>query len=222
MINNKLEIFLEKGQQVFFTSDTHFGHRNILSFCHRPYESVKEMERALIDNWNKNVSIFDQDIVFHLGDFCWWDSNKEIKRICSKLNGKQIYLVPGNHDLAKGWREIPDRVTILDSVVQLWIRDLETKDLLFKAILSHYPLMTWNKREEGVPNIHGHLHGGLSGGRDGGPNPDANLPLYWNQVDVGVDCWQYNLVSLEDLRKRLSTRREDYLNELYDSPEELV
>lgn len=194
MINNKLEIQLEPGQQVWFTSDTHFGHRNVLQFCSRPFDSVKDMETRLIENWNKLVS--DQDVVFHLGDFSWWDSNKEIKKICSKLKAKQIYLVPGNHDLDKGWREVPDRVTILSSVVQLWIRDSQTNELIFKAILSHYPLMTWNKREEGVPNLHGHLHGLKGEGRDGKANPDAELSYHWNQLDVGVDCWQYKPVRL--------------------------
>lgn len=198
MINNKLEIFLDPEQQVFFTSDTHFGHRNVLKFCNRPFESVKDMEQQLVANWNNFVT--DQDIVFHLGDFSWWDSNTEITRICSKLNGKQIYLVPGNHDLDKGWRKVPDRMTILGAVVQLWIRDHKTGELLFKAVLSHYPLMTWNRREEGVPNLHGHLHGLKGDGRDGKENPDLNLPYHWNQCDVGVDVWDYkpvNLMALE-------------------------
>lgn len=201
MINNKLEIKLEPGQQVFFTSDTHFGHKNVIKFCNRPFETVKEMEQGLIVNWNRVVS--DQDIVFHLGDFCWWDSNKEIKKICSKLNGKQIYLVPGNHDLEKGWREVPDRVTILSAVTQLWIRDSQTNELIFKAVLSHYPLMTWNKREEGVPNLHGHLHGLKGEGRDGKENPDAELVYYWNQIDVGVDVWNYEPVQLAALEVAL-------------------
>lgn len=204
MINNKLEIRLEPNQQVWFTSDTHFGHRNVLQFCSRPFNSVSEMQSRLIENWNHVVS--DQDIVFHLGDFSWWDSNKEIKKLCSKMNGKQIYLVPGNHDLEKGWREVPDRVTILSSVVQLWIRDESGDTLIFKAILSHYPLMTWNKREEGVPNLHGHLHGCKGNGRDGKGNSDANLPFHWNQLDVGVDVWDYKPVNLTALEVALELR----------------
>lgn len=204
MINNKLEIRLEPNQQVWFTSDTHFGHRNVLQFCSRPFNSVSEMQSRLIENWNHVVS--DQDIVFHLGDFSWWDSNKEIKKLCSKMNGKQIYLVPGNHDLEKGWREVPDRVTILSSVVQLWIRDESGDTLIFKAILSHYPLMTWNKREEGIPNLHGHLHGCKGNGRDGKGNPDANLPFHWNQLDVGVDVWDYKPVNLTALEVALELR----------------
>ena len=204
MINNKLEIKLEPGQRVFFTSDTHFGHKNVIQFCSRPYETVSEMQRGLIEGWNSLVS--DQDIVFHLGDFSWWDSNTEIKKICSKLKGKQIYPVPGNHDLEKGWREVPDRVTILSSVVQLWIRDQKDDGLIFKCILSHYPLMTWNKREEGVPNLHGHLHGCKGQGRDGNGNPDANLPFHWNQLDVGVDCWDYKPAELTAIQIALELR----------------
>lgn len=209
MILNKVEIQVDTDQKIFFTSDTHFGHKNVLTFCSRPFRDVKEMEHGLIESWNREVS--NQDLVFHLGDFCWWDSNTEIKKICSKLNGKQIYLVPGNHDLEKGWREVPDRVTILDAVSQLWIRNSSTKDLIFEAVLSHYPLMTWNKRERGVPNIHGHLHGLKGAGRDGKGNPDQNLPYHWNQIDVGVDKWDYKPILLEDLQTILKTQ-ETYKN----------
>lgn len=51
----------------FFTSDTHFGHANIIRFCKRPFENVEEMNEALIENWNKVVS--DDDTVFHLGEY---------------------------------------------------------------------------------------------------------------------------------------------------------
>jgi calcineurin-like phosphoesterase family protein len=54
-------------QGIWFTSDTHFGHNNILKFCKRPWNTVEEMDEALINNWNAVVGT--NDIVFHLGDF---------------------------------------------------------------------------------------------------------------------------------------------------------
>ena len=60
------------GDKVFFTSDTHFNHANIIKFCERPFGSIEEMNEALIANWNRVVG--KDDIVFHLGDFCFGGS----------------------------------------------------------------------------------------------------------------------------------------------------
>lgn len=54
--------------RVFFTSDTHFNHTNIIKYCQRPFRDIYEMNETLIANWNNVVA--PDDIVFHLGDFC--------------------------------------------------------------------------------------------------------------------------------------------------------
>ena len=51
----------------WFTSDTHFGHKNIIEYCKRPFSSVEQMNEMLIKKWNNKVKV--DDIVFHLGDF---------------------------------------------------------------------------------------------------------------------------------------------------------
>lgn len=53
----------------YYISDLHFGHYNIMRFDNRPFNSVEEMDKALIDNWNSVVS--EGDTVYILGDFCW-------------------------------------------------------------------------------------------------------------------------------------------------------
>ena len=83
------------GDKVFFTSDTHFNHTNIIQYCQRPFKSTDEMNEAIIDNWNSVVG--EEDTVFHLGDFCL-GSSAEWNKILNRLNGK-IYLILGNHDL---------------------------------------------------------------------------------------------------------------------------
>lgn len=82
------------GGKIFFTSDTHFCHKNIISYAGRPFFSTEEMDKALIENWNSVVP--EDGIVFHLGDFCF-GGNTQWKTIRKKLNGK-IYLILGNHD----------------------------------------------------------------------------------------------------------------------------
>lgn len=59
------------GSKVYFTSDTHFYHSNIIDFCKRPFKNVEDMNETLIENWNRVVG--QDDIVFHLGDFAWED-----------------------------------------------------------------------------------------------------------------------------------------------------
>lgn len=83
------------GAKVYFTSDTHFNHANIIGFCSRPFKNVNEMNETLIANWNRVVGV--DDIVFHLGDFCLGGS-AEWTNVLNRLNGK-IYLIVGNHDM---------------------------------------------------------------------------------------------------------------------------
>ena len=89
-----------KGEKLFFTADTHFNHANIIKFCNRPFKSVEQMNETLITNWNSVIS--EDDIVFHLGDFCLGGA-AEWTKLLDRLNGK-IYLILGNHDL-KNFRQ---------------------------------------------------------------------------------------------------------------------
>lgn len=99
--------------KIFFTSDTHFGHANIIKYCNRPFASVEEMNEGIIQKWNAVVS--PGDVVYHLGDFAM--GHKDNVNIRKRLNGKVI-LVKGNHDkkdavhLAAGFDEIHRRLEI--------------------------------------------------------------------------------------------------------------
>jgi len=75
---------------IYFTSDTHFDHENIIKYCNRPFKDVNHMNESMIENWNNTVN--DTDTVMHLGDFSF-KSDKFINR----LNGN-ITLIKGNHD----------------------------------------------------------------------------------------------------------------------------
>lgn len=159
---------------IFFTSDLHFGHHNIISFCRRPFSDCKEMRSGLIEMWNSVVS--KEDYVFQLGDFYWFDSSRGLVSILSNLNGS-IFHIMGNHDMAKAWRNI----SVLSSIVHLSVSD----DIGFhRFVLSHYPLLTWQGRERGVFNLHGHIHRCKGASRT---NPDFQLEYSEYHYDVGVD-----------------------------------
>jgi len=80
---------------IFLTADPHFTHELILQYCNRPFKTLKEMENALITNWNNVVS--KNDIVYVLGDFSFGDNHQRYKKILKNLSGRKI-LIMGNHD----------------------------------------------------------------------------------------------------------------------------
>ncbi len=85
---------------IWFTSDTHYGHKNIIKYCGRPFDSVEEMDNAMITNWNKVVRKGDH--VYHLGDVMMGQNMAErLKTLRAQLNGR-ITLVLGNHDRGPG------------------------------------------------------------------------------------------------------------------------
>ena len=85
----------DMGSGVFFTSDLHFRHGNIIKYCNRPFETVQEQTEKLIENWNKTVP--DTATVFILGDFAFATKN-QWRGILNQLTGKK-YLILGNHEI---------------------------------------------------------------------------------------------------------------------------
>lgn len=197
----KLHIRLEKDQKVWFTSDLHFGHRNVIRFCDRPYENEKEMGEKLIENWNSCVG--DNDIVFVLGDTFWFNDSRSIKKVLDQLKGKTIYMLPGNHDDFEHYHRVDtERIVLCPDVVVLWLQEYNSSKK-FEIWMSHYPMMTWPHRDNGVWQLFGHIHSNLN--RTEGV--DQDLPLHWNQMDVGCDYWNYKPVSMETLQTHFEVRK---------------
>ncbi len=131
--------------KIFFTSDTHFGHANIIKYCNRPFESVNQMDEVLINNWNSVVRPDDE--VYHLGDFSFADPKKYVYR----LNGK-IHLIKGNHDYRR-----KDRLFLEAGIV--WVKDLfELKKVDPNIVLCHYAMRVWPKSHYGAWQLYGHSH----------------------------------------------------------------
>ena len=79
----------------FFTADEHFCHANIIKYCNRPFDSVEEMDKAIIDRHNSVVQ--PKDTVIHVGDFCMSKNRGMVESIVKQLKGKHIFL-RGSHD----------------------------------------------------------------------------------------------------------------------------
>lgn len=159
---------------IYFTSDTHYGHYNIIKYSKRPYKDVKEMNEAMIENWNTIVK--DDDTVFHLGDIMF---SKDYS-ILDKLKGKKSF-IRGNHDSEVIVGEIRKR--------HLAMRDYyELKYFDRKLILCHFPLLSWNGARKGTIHVHGHSHGTIN-----------DLNVNCRRVDVGVDVYNYRPVSIDQI-----------------------
>jgi calcineurin-like phosphoesterase family protein len=79
----------------YILSDLHLGHENIIDYCDRPFDSVQEMDKILIDNWNRTVDA--NDIVFFLGDLGHFANEAQLRDWLDKLNGRIVF-IEGNHD----------------------------------------------------------------------------------------------------------------------------
>lgn len=196
---DKLNINMRRGQKVFFTSDTHFGHKNILKFCNRPFENIKQHNEALVQYWNETVG--PNDIIFHLGDFFWFNSRTETLKLIKQLNG-QIYVVPGNHDTINQFeyclRDLPNFHLISDvACVFLTNYDSNQPGKSIEIYLSHFVLSTWSHRDRKAINLFGHIHSGPLANVDF----DDDIPLRSYQYDVGCDNNNYRPIEIREILK---------------------
>lgn len=139
------------------TSDLHFGHKNIMSFCPdaraRFRNDVTYMNEAMVKEWNDLIE--PEDTVYILGDVAFM-SGSEAGRMVMRLNGTKI-LVEGNHD-RKTLQDATFRGAFAEVHKYLDINYNGTKVVMF-----HYPIAEWDQMHRGSVHLHGHLHGGESG-----------------------------------------------------------
>lgn len=129
----------------YYISDLHFGHKNALSFDNRPFFTVEEMNRTLVDNWNSRVTKGDN--VYILGDMFW--KNEDAGEILTELKGNK-FLVLGNHD----------RLNAEMKKHFVWCKEYaEINDGDYHIVMSHYPIPFFkNMTRKGYCMLHGHVH----------------------------------------------------------------
>ena len=194
---------------IWFTSDTHFNHANVIGYCKRPYANTTEMDKALIENWNSCVK--KNEHIYVLGDFAMC-SNEYRKAILSQLKGYKI-LVKGNHDkdtkimLEVGfdkviendrikignthllvshfpYHPVTQHITLGKKIIQKIEPDVDTR-YLHKRILNDGK--TWL--------LHGHVH--------------TAWKVKGNMINVGVDQWNMKPVGHERLLDIIEGRSKD-------------
>jgi len=167
---------------IFFTSDSHYGHRNIIKYANRPFTSLADMNETMIANWNNVVQ--KNDHVYHLGDFVF-GSKKYSKSVVDRLNGK-IHVVLGNHDKSINNDVCRGRFE--------WVKEAHwlKLDKERRFYLHHYACRTWRESIHGSYHLYGHSHG--------------KMPPFGKSCDVGVDCWDFHPVHVDDIIKFLDNK----------------
>jgi calcineurin-like phosphoesterase family protein len=156
--------------KTWITSDLHFGHKNIMTFCPvtraRYKGDVDYMNEMMVQEWNEMVA--PEDLTYILGDVAFCGAQKATE-FMQRLNGRKI-LIEGNHDVKlvkhQPFRDCFEEITQYKKIVVDGTN----------VIMFHYPIAEWDQMHRGAVHFHGHLHGEKSG-----------LEQY-RAVDVGMDA----------------------------------
>ena len=186
---------------VFFTSDLHLYHANVIRYCARPFTSVEEMNEIIVKNWNETVG--PDDTVYCLGDFAM--AFRPVETFTARLMGKK-YLVPGNHDFCHSYHKRsrnPDQRAkwIQKYVDHGWIVLPEQTTLDIPGVatvnLCHHPYhlthaadnkyKKWRPKDDGRWLLCGHVH--------------EKWKVVDKMINIGVDQWGFKPVSVEQIKE---------------------
>lgn len=171
---------------IYFTSDLHHRHRNILNVCpeHRPWETREQMTEALIEYHNDVVR--ETDTLYILGDFSFGKAGFTLDVLRAMIGNKVI--IRGNHD---EWLDKVTEEQLLEVGVAN-VRDLYCRKFDgTKIVMCHYAIRSWQDQGRGSLRIYGHSHGNLEG--------------FGRSMDVGWDAWGRYLL-LEEVIDRLESK----------------
>lgn len=196
--------------KIWFMSDTHYGHLNI---CYgtsnwndketttRRYNTIDRMNDSIVKSINDCV--MPDDIIYFLGD---WSMGgiENIAKFIRRLNCKNIFFVPGNHDhhikKNKAFMFVEDGNTIIVNPQEYFTMLPELTTITInkqKFVLSHYPVEQWEDMDRGSIMLHGHCHHTID-------NCETNTK--YRRMDIGIDWKEFRPYSLEEILKIMETR----------------
>lgn len=203
---------------IWFTSDPHIYHTNVIKYCNRPYSSVEEMNEALVNNWNSIV--MPEDTVYCLGDFSM--AARPVETFSPRLMGKK-YLVPGNHDFCHSYHKKsrnPENqkkwIRFYEAAGWIVLPEQTTLDApgLATFNLCHHPYSDdnsdgqagyqdkyakWRPVDDGRILLCGHIH----------QNWKTKLSSKGTlMINCGVDVWDFRPVSLSQLEALITKHNE--------------
>lgn len=202
----------DKDAKFYFTSDTHYGHGNIMRYCKRPFfvhddekekvekgqkftvskESINNMNDQLVERFNKLVK--PNDVLIHHGDFAWHPFKNSVEFI-ERLNCKNLFLIWGNHDEAELGNFIPNNYD--QCLIKLEGVEIHS---------NHYPQDTWESSHRGSWHLFGHVHGAANSRRE--LNPAWSMSL-----DCGVDSHDFRPWEFQELRSHFEKKYDRWKQE---------
>ena len=192
-----MKITLEKGQRLWFTSDTHYNHANICSATTRwtdpvtcrEFRSLEHMNAMLVGNINETVR--QEDILIHLGDWSFGGFEK-IKEFRDKIVCQNVHIITGNHDhhIQRNRDNCQSLFSSVNKYVELNVKWSKGHAGNGEAnfVLMHFPIASWNDMARGSIHLHGHVH--LEPNKRIGPG---------KMMDVGVDGNNLYPISLAEV-----------------------
>jgi len=191
--------------KIWFSSDHHFHHENIIKYCNRPFYTVEQMNREMIQRWNETVQ--PEDTVYYLGDFSL-GKIEVVEPTVKSLHGKKL-LIAGNHDRVHPANK---KVTPISRYIEAGFEDVVlemTLELTLKGVkqtvkLCHLPYapldpdeqvdrryLKMRPKDEGQLLLHGHVHEAWLKSKCG------------RMLNVGVDRWDFYPISVEQIESAL-------------------
>ena len=164
-----MKLNLNKGQRLFFTSDTHYNHANICSSttqwtgtvsC-REFASLEQMNSHLIANINEVVG--QDDILFHLGDWSFGGFD-QIKIFRDSIFCKNVHIITGNHDhhIENNKEGVQSLFSSVNKYLNLNVKyTVGTYAPIMgeaRFALMHFPIASWDNMARGAIHLHGHVH----------------------------------------------------------------
>lgn len=199
-----MKLVLEKGQNLYFTSDTHYAHSNICrattrwtdaDSVTRDFKSLEQMNTTLVNNINEVVG--QDDVLIHLGDWSF-GGFEMIEEFRSKIICKNVHLVFGNHDhhIARDKGGVQSLFSSTQHYMHLDLRIPNGKEVdKLTLVCMHFPIASWDGMNDGVIHLHGHVH-----------LPPHLRISEGKAMDVGVDGNNLYPISIQEIRSIMKNR----------------
>ena len=200
-------------KRIFFTSDWHIGHKNVLDFSKRPFRDLDHMHQVLINNYNAMIN--DSSICYFLGDF-GLSGSEVMTKVIRQLKGTKV-LILGNHDKKSnamyniGFDVVLNSATIYVAGERLTISHCPLREVFREDTTGmnnsdgtenwhgENRHIQYSVKNEGQFHLHGHCHA---------PNSGKSKVKENKQWDVGVDGNDYRPVSISQIESWIVRTKE--------------
>ena len=214
MKNKKLKF---SSKEIFFTSDLHVSHGNIIKYCSERWNFLNESERDILENGsveesknmrvgqdsidrmnetiinNINAKVGKKDALWILGDVGWFKNRNQVTDFYNQLNCNRIYLVVGNHDQVN--------LYLYSNNLLAGVYDQAIINVGKHVVhLNHYAMMRWDQSHHGSYHLFGHSHGQLN-------NFIAEKFPQYKMLDVGIDGHDFKPWSFDEINAYMKPKQ---------------